>query len=134
LSHSHLRKKQQSLLLEYQKGLPMQRGEVWTFQDDGYTSKARPVVILQGELGEAFNPVILCLLTTFDSSELDTRVRIEPSKSNGLKKLSYVMTDKIITVARTELNEQIGILADEQMHSINRQLARLLVITKEDTE
>jgi len=112
----------------------MQRGEVWTLQDDGYASKARPVVIIQGELGDAFDSVVLCLFTSYESLDSNTRVGIDPLPTNGLKKHSYIMTDKIITVARTELGSHIGFLADEQMHEVSKQLARLLVITKEDIE
>ncbi|MCI1747782.1 MAG: type II toxin-antitoxin system PemK/MazF family toxin [Acidipropionibacterium sp.] len=40
----------------------MQRGEIWTLRDDRYASKARPVVVVQGDL-EQFDSVVLCLLT-----------------------------------------------------------------------
>jgi len=112
----------------------MQRGELWTLQDESYASKARPVVIIQGDLGDAFDSVILCLLTTFDFSSISTRVSIKPEPANGLKKQSFVMTEKIITVARAELGCRIGSLTDTQMHEINRQIAKLLAITQEDIE
>lgn len=76
----------------------MKRGEIWTLQDGGYASKARPVVIVQGQLGNRFDSVILCLFTTYDSCDISTRVRIEPEPSNGLRATSFVMTDKIVTV------------------------------------
>ena len=107
----------------------MRRGEVWTLQDDGYASKARPVVVIQGELGDVFDSVILCLFTSYDSSNLETRVGIAPSTINGLEEQSYVMTDKIITVARNELGKLIGTLTNEQMSLVTRQIARLLEIT-----
>ena len=102
---------------------------MWTLQDDGYASKARPVVVIQGELGNVFDSVILCLFTSYDSSNLETRVGIAPSTINGLEKQSYVMTDKIITVARNELGKLIGTLTNEQMSLVTRQIARLLEIT-----
>ena len=40
--------------------------------------------------------VILCLFTSYESGDISTRVRIEPSSENGLQKVSYVMTDKIV--------------------------------------
>ena len=112
----------------------MLRGEIWTLQDEGYASKARPVVIIQGELGNRFESVILCLFTTYDSYDVDNRVAIAPTKENGLLKPSFVMTEKIITVSKNELGDLIGMLTGEQMHEISRQLARLLVIKKEDIE
>ena len=76
----------------------MKRGELWTLQDSGYTSKVRPVVIVQADNTNNFDSVILCLFTTFESDNIPTRVKIEPNSSNGLQKSSYVMTEKIITV------------------------------------
>ena len=110
----------------------MQRGEIWTLRDDNYASKARPVVVIQGNAGDVFDSLILCLLTSYDSSNIETRIRVAPIPMNGLKKQSYVMPDKIVTVARSELGEFVGFLSDEQMHEINRQIAKLLVITKDD--
>jgi mRNA interferase MazF len=46
----------------------MKRGEVWVLRDDEYASKARPVIVVQSD------------------------------ETNGLKKDSYVMTEKLITI------------------------------------
>jgi hypothetical protein len=50
---------------ESQEKQRLARGEIWTFLDDGYASKARPVVIVQGELGalahcDSKNTLYLC--------------------------------------------------------------------------
>ena len=66
------------------------RGEIWTMRDDLYASKARPVVIVQSDDVQGFDSVVLCLLTTFDSTDVPTRVRVEPSVENGLEKTSFV--------------------------------------------
>jgi mRNA interferase MazF len=110
----------------------MKRGEIWAIRDDGYASKARPVIIVQSDPGEFFNSVILCLFTTFESSHIPTRVRVVPNETNGLKKDSFVMTEKLITIDKKELGEKIGVLTNEQMHQISCQLAKLLDIHKED--
>jgi mRNA interferase MazF len=110
----------------------MRRGEIWTLRDDGYASKARPVVIVQADLGGFFNSVILCLFTTFESSHIPTRVHIPADNTNGLKKDSYIMTEKLITIDKNELGDKIGDLSEEQMRRISSQLAKLLEIHKED--
>jgi mRNA interferase MazF len=110
----------------------MKRGEIWTLRDDGYASKARPVVIVQTDPGGFFDSVILCLVTTFESSHIPTRVHITANEVNGLKKDSYIMTEKLITIDKNELGEKIGNLTDEQMRLISSQLAKLLEIHKED--
>jgi mRNA interferase MazF len=110
----------------------MKRGEVWSLQDDNYASKPRPVIIVQDVLETEFDSVILCMLTTYDSENISTRIRIDPSKTNGLKKTSYVMTEKLLTINRKRLGIKIGELADQEMHTISGQLAKVLGIAKDD--
>jgi mRNA interferase MazF len=106
----------------------MKRGEIWTLRDDGYASKARPVVIIQSDDINNFDSIILCLFTTFESEQISTRVRISADSKNGLRKDSYVMTEKIVTVDKRELGERIGKLAADQMKDIANQLVVVLGI------
>ena len=108
----------------------MIRGEIWTLRDTGYASKTRPVVIIQSDDIQNFDSIILCLLTTFDSSKITTRVFIPSNPLNGLKKDSYVMTEKIVTVDKRELGEKVGILTNEELEKISIQLAVVLGIDK----
>ena len=100
----------------------MKRGEIWTLQDKHYASKARPVVVIQSDEHNSFDSVILCLFTSFESGDISTRVRIEPSAENGLQKVRYVMTDKIVTVDKSMLGKRIGVLSDDDMTAISEQL------------
>jgi mRNA interferase MazF len=111
----------------------MKRGEVWTLQDRNYASKARPVVIIQTD-DNTFESVILCLLTTFESENIPMRIKITPTEENGLEKISYVMTEKIVTVEKIMLGKRIGKLAENEMSHIARNLAKLLEIHKTDIE
>lgn len=104
----------------------MKRGEVWTLQDKNYASKSRPVVVIQSDKYDAFESIILCLFTSFESDNISTRVRIEPSADNGLHKSSYVMTDKIVTVNKSLLGSRIGRLSDEDMKAVSEQLKAIL--------
>jgi len=112
----------------------MKRGELWTLKDINYAAKARPVVIVQANSENNFDSVILCLFTSFDSENILTRVKIEPTPENGLEKTSYVMTEKIITVEKTMLGSYIGDLTDKEMHTIAGKLAKILDIHKNDIE
>jgi mRNA interferase MazF len=109
----------------------MKRGEIWTLRDDNYAAKARPVVVIQTNSAK-FNSVIVCLLTTFDSCVIPTRVAITPTPVNGLQKLSYVMTEKILTINQTLLKTKIGELSDCELRQITAQLAKILGINKQD--
>lgn len=104
----------------------MKRGEVWTLRDRNYASKARPVVVIQSNKHNSFDSVILCLFTTHDSADIETRVAVEASVENGLVKDSYVMTEKIVTVDRGMLGERIGTLSDNDMESVSTQLRAIL--------
>ena len=104
----------------------MRRGEVWTLHDEGYASKARPAVIVQSDRHASFGSVILCLLTSFESEAIETRVKIEPTATNGLLRDSYVMTDKIVTVDRALPGERIGELSAAEMEGVSEQLRAML--------
>jgi len=112
----------------------MKRGELWTLKDSNYASKARPVVIVQANSESNFDSVILCLFTTFASENIFTRIKIEPTAENGLEKISYVMTEKIITVEKKLLGRYIGKLTNDEMHLIAGRLAKILDIHKNDIE
>lgn len=104
----------------------MMRGEIWSMRDDLYVSKARPVVIIQSDEISGFYSVVLCLLTTYESSGIPTRVRVEPTVQNGLEKTSYVMTEKIASVSRAMLGRRIGTLEEEVMREVSEKVAVVL--------
>lgn len=106
----------------------MKRGEIWTLRDRQYASKARPVVIIQNDAFDIFDSVILCLFTSFDSSQIEIRVPVTPSPENGLHTLSYVMTDKIVTVDKAMLGDKIGVLSDTDMALIAEHLRKILAL------
>ena len=106
----------------------MKRGEIWTLRDRQYASKARPVIVIQNDEFDNFDSVILCLFTTFDSSGIEVRVPVQPSPENGLHELSYVMTDKIVTVDKKLLGERIGTVSDADMATISEHLRKILAL------
>ncbi len=105
----------------------MKQGEIWTVQEKGYASKPRPVLVIQKEINK-YDSVILCLLTSFDSSELENRVPVEPTSKNGLKSLSYVMTDKIVTVNKNVIDKRVGKLENKTMKEVLSKIAQFLGI------
>ncbi|WP_348519509.1 type II toxin-antitoxin system PemK/MazF family toxin [Bifidobacterium sp. ESL0745] len=68
------------------------------------------MVIVRSDKVTGFQSVVTCLLTSYDSQDMPTRVRIEPSTRTGLNKVSYAMTDKIVTVSRELLGKKIGVV------------------------
>jgi len=73
-------------------------------------------------------------MTTYDSESIKNRVKIEPTKENGLQKTTFVMTEKIVTANKESLGEYVGLFTEKQMHEISKQLAKILEIHKEDID
>lgn len=84
------------------------------------------MVVIQSDKHDSFDSVILCLFTSYESGDISTRVRIEPSSENGLQKVSYVMTDKIVTVDKSMLGKRVGVLSDDDMLAVSEQLRAIL--------
>lgn len=98
----------------------MKRGDLVTVVLKGDDGKPRPALIVQSDLFETHPSVTIMPVT----SELrDTplfRLDLAPSQTNGLKRPSQVMVDKIHTVSRDRIGSSIGRLDDNQMVSVNR--------------
>lgn len=105
----------------------MKQGEIWTIRESGYASKARPVLIIQKNV-DVFDSVVLCLLTSVDSTNLPNRVKVRPTASNGLKTVSYVMTDKIVTVNKDVIDKRVGKLQNKALNEVLTKIAEFLGI------
>lgn len=53
----------------------------------------------------------------------DFRVTIEPSKENGLQRMSQIMADKPTTVRRERIGARIGRLQGADVQRLNRAMA-----------
>ena len=85
-----------------------------------YTGKPRPVVILQDDRFDATDSVTVCAFTTDPTDAPLFRVLVEPSELNGLDSRSRLMADRITTVRRARLGEQLGRLDDDDMVRLTR--------------
>ncbi|MBR6460032.1 MAG: type II toxin-antitoxin system PemK/MazF family toxin [Actinomycetaceae bacterium] len=103
----------------------MKQGEIWTLQGEGYASKPRPVLIIQGAHLDDFNSVVLCLISSFPTDN-PMRIHIEPSSTNNLNKTSYVMIDKIYSAPKDELGKRIGKLTNSEWAEVTKALKDLL--------
>jgi mRNA interferase MazF len=106
----------------------MKRGEVWTYLDDAYASKARPVVVIQNDAYSSFNTVLVCLLTSFDSKDKPPRIQIEPDEHNGLYATSWIMVEKIYGANKDEMGRCIGKLSQEDMRRLDQAIVHILAL------
>ena len=110
--------------------MEIKRGEVVMVAAPGDYGKPRPAVILQSDLvNDFYSSVVVCLITTADAKRPFSRVQVRPSAQNGLKRLSYLMVDKLMTVPREKLRGPIGRLDDKTMMLLNRSLIVMLGLT-----
>ncbi len=93
----------------------MKRGEVWTVSGAGYAGKPRPAVIVQDDRFDAAASVTVCLFTTDETDALLFRLPVTPTDRNGLRSVSRMMADKLVTVSRERIGDRIGRLDDEDV-------------------
>ena len=105
----------------------MRRGEIWTVLADGYARKPRPVVVVQNDEIEGFDSTWMPD-DFFSSDDMITRVKVPPTTQNGLIKISWVMTEKILAVHTSALGQRIGILEDDVMRQMEKKLAHVLAL------
>jgi mRNA interferase MazF len=101
----------------------VRRGDIYTPAARGvFTGNPRPVVIVQDDRFDATASVTVCPLTANPVDAPLMRVRVEPSELNGLDRPSSLMVDKVTTMPRGNLQEQLGRLAEHHLVQLNRAL------------
>ena len=99
----------------------MKPDEVWTAAGGkDYAGKPRPVVIVQDDRFDATASITVCAFTTGDTEAPLIRLLVEPTEGNGLRLASRLMVDKITTVPKSKLGEQIGRLDDQTIDRLNQ--------------
>jgi len=99
----------------------VRRGEIWTAAGgSGYAGKPRPVVIIQDDRFEATDSVTVCAFTTDPTEAPLIRLRVVPDDINGLRQECSLMVDKLTTIRRPKLGEQLGQLAEADMVRLGR--------------
>ena len=83
---------------------------------------------VQNDEIEGFDSTVVCLMTSFTSDDMTTRVKVPPTAQNGLIKISWVMTEKILAVHTSALGQRIGILDDDVMRQVEKKLAHVLAL------
>ncbi len=105
----------------------MKRGDIVVATGPGFGSKPRPTLIVQADTYLTLSTLILLPITS-DLSDPPSllRVRIEPNTSNGLKKVSEIMTDIPFTTRPEKIHQHAGALSPEDMERVED--AMLLVL------
>jgi mRNA interferase MazF len=98
----------------------MKRGEIRAVSGGrNYAGKPRPVVIVQDDAFDASDSITICAFTTDPTEAPLFRLAVEPNERNGLRSSSRLMVDKITTVPKLRVGEQIGRLDEEDVIRLN---------------
>ena len=99
----------------------MERGEIWTMAGGPhYTSKPRPVVVLQNDLFADLDSITVCSLTSQDIGVAPFRIPVFPTADNGLRLPSWLMADKTSSAPRTKLGSRVGRLDRATLAELSR--------------
>ncbi|HVQ07653.1 MAG TPA: type II toxin-antitoxin system PemK/MazF family toxin [Allosphingosinicella sp.] len=101
----------------------MKRGNVVTVATGGgFGGKPRPALVIQADQIDASATVVVALFTT-DLNDIPlTRLRFDPSAENGLRSVSDLMIDVIVTARRGRTGRVIGTLSEDEMTRVDRAL------------
>jgi len=92
-----------------------------------YTGKPRPALVVQSDL---FNPthssVTLCPITSDCVDAPLFRLNLPPGARTGLRAVSQVMIDKVVSVPRTAISGEIGECDPSELDAVDDGLRRWL--------
>jgi mRNA interferase MazF len=92
-----------------------------------YTGKPRPALVVQSDL---FNPthasVTVCPITSDCVDAPLFRITLPPGSRTGLRGVSQVMIDKIVSVPRAAISAEIGECDARELEAVEDALRRWL--------
>lgn len=83
-------------------------------------------MVVQDDRFDATTSVTVCTLTTDPTEAPLFRLPVRPDELNGLHEASSLMVDKITTVPRSKLGQQVGRLTDQDMVRLGRAMVVFL--------
>jgi mRNA interferase MazF len=102
----------------------LRRGDIVTVAAPGDFGKPRPALVIQSDLFNETHPsMTLCLITSDLRDTPIFRIMVEPNSANGLRRLSQIQVDKMLSVQQQRIGRAIGRLDDDAMIRVNRALA-----------
>ncbi len=105
----------------------MRRGELWTAAGGKhYAGKPRPMLVVQDDRFDATGSITVCPLTSNPTEIPLLRIPLDPRSGTGLSQPSSIMVDKLITMPRSKLGENIGKVSDTDMLALSRAMVVFL--------
>ena len=106
----------------------MKRGAIVVVAARGaYTGKPRPALVVQSDLfNRTHASVTICPITSDCVDAPLFRLTLPPGARTGLRAVSQVMVDKIVSVPRTAITGEIGQCDDREIEAVDDGLRRWL--------
>jgi mRNA interferase MazF len=102
----------------------MRRGDIVTVAAPGDYGKPRPAVVIQGDvLNRDARSTIVALITSHLQDAPLLRLHVEPTADNGLKIVSQVQVNRLLSLPSNKVGSPIGRLSDREIVELNRLLA-----------
>ena len=106
----------------------MKRGTIVVVAARGaYTGKSRPALVAQSDL---FNPthasITVCPISSDCVDAPLFRLTLPPGARTGLREVSQVMIDKVVSIPRTAIGEEIGECDAGELEAVEDGLRRWL--------
>jgi len=91
----------------------------------------RPALIVQTDAANqnpAYPNTIVATMSTA-GRQIPTHVEVLPSNENGLRELSYVKCEQLLTVSKGRLRDRIGALSPGLMANVDVAIKRVLFLS-----
>lgn len=93
-----------------------------------YQAVGRPALVVQSEAidAEAYDSVVVCLITATPTRGGVCRVELAASSATGLERPSEIMVEKVAAIPRAQIGETIGHADPATLRQVDRALLLLL--------
>jgi len=100
----------------------MKQGEIWYVNlnptKGSEQAGFRPVVIISGNLLNAYLNVVICCPLTTKVKNYKGNVVLQPSKLNNLNEVSEILTFHIRSISKERLTKKIGYISKEEFQQL----------------
>ncbi|MCL1890691.1 MAG: type II toxin-antitoxin system PemK/MazF family toxin [Coriobacteriia bacterium] len=103
-------------------------GDVVLAAGGAYSAKPRPVLIFQSQDFNTGESVLVIPFTTTHNPNIITRLKIEPSKNNGLNKPCFLEIGKLSAISIACVGKRIGALNTAELEKAKGLAAKLLTL------
>jgi mRNA interferase MazF len=101
------------------------RGDIVMVAGGAYTSKPRPVLIIQKSKAYTGDSLVVIPFTSVKKDSIVYRVPVMPTKSNGLDRNCYLEIDNVSAIKASSIGKQVGKLEGTTLNKVTNSLADL---------